>query len=189
MIKIDNVLVSDDLKDVHFVCKLASCSGDCCVEGDAGAPLEEEEISILEDCIDEIKPYMTDEGKQVIELMGVFDYDAESSYVTPLVNNRECAFVYRENNINFCAIEKAWIDKNISFQKPISCHLYPVRLKKIGDSIAINYDKWSICAPALVNGKELGVPMYVFLKEPLIRKFGEEWYAKLVLELNPPSPL
>jgi hypothetical protein len=169
---IENVMVSDDIQDTYFVCKLSACCGDCCVEGDAGAPLEEEEISILEDDIDEIKPYMTEEGRLVIELMGVFDYDADSSYVTPLVNDRECAFVYREDNINFCAIEKAWIEKKISFQKPISCHLYPVRLKKIGDSMAVNYDKWSICKPALMNGKELGIPLYKFLKEPLTRKFG-----------------
>ena len=186
MIKIDNVLVSDDIKQIHFVCNLPACNGDCCVEGDAGAPLEEEEISILEDCIDEIKPYMTDEGRQVVELMGVFDFDAESSYVTPLVNNRECAFVYKENNINFCAIEKAYIDGKTSFKKPVSCHLYPIRLSKVGDHNAVNYDRWSICAPALVNGKKLGVPMYVFLKDPLIRKFGEEWYGKLVLELESP---
>ena len=184
MKKVDDVLVSDDIKDVHFVCKLAACCGDCCVEGDAGAPLEEEEISILEDNIDEIKPFMTDEGRLVIELVGVFDYDAESSYVTPLVNNRECAFVYRENNINFCAIEKAWMEKKISFQKPVSCHLYPVRLSKVGDYMAVNYDKWSICAPALVNGKQLGVPLYKFLRDSLVRKFGEAWYQKLVAELE-----
>lgn len=181
---IDNVMVSDDIQDIHFVCKLSSCCGNCCVEGDAGAPLEEEEISILEDHIDEIKPYMTDEGRQVIGLKGVFDYDAESSYVTPLVNEGECAFVYRENNINFCAIEKAYIEGKTSFLKPVSCHLYPIRLSKVGDFTAVNYDRWSICAPALINGKELGVPMYVFLKEPLIRKFGEEWYGKLIEELD-----
>lgn len=181
---VDNVLVSDEIKDTHFVCKLSACCGDCCVEGDAGAPLEEEEISILEDYIDEIKPFMTDEGRLVIELTGVFDYDADSSYVTPLVNDWACAFVYRENNINYCAIEKAWMEKKISFQKPVSCHLYPIRLSKVGDYTAVNYDKWTICAPALVNGKDLGVPMYKFLKDPLIRRFGKEWYKKLVQELE-----
>jgi Fe-S-cluster containining protein len=181
---VDNVLVSDDVKDVHFVCKLSACCGDCCVEGDAGAPLEEEEISILEDYIDEIKPYMTEEGRLVIDLVGVFDYDIDASYVTPLVNDRECAFVYRENNINFCAIEKAFLEGKIPYKKPISCHLYPIRLSKVGDYTAVNYNQWNICAPALVNGKKLGVPLYKFLKEPLTRKFGEAWYQKLVVELE-----
>lgn len=180
---VDNVLVSDEIKDIHFVCKLSACCGDCCVEGDAGAPLEEEEISILEDYIDEIKPYMTKEGLAEIEKVGIFEYDADGSYVTPLVNHRECAFVYVENGINFCAVEKAWMEGKSPFQKPISCHLYPIRLSKVGDYTAVNYNKWNVCAPALVNGKELGVPLYKFLKEPLSRKFGMEWYEKMCEEI------
>lgn len=184
MKKIGFTLVSDDIKDVHFVCKLSACSGNCCVDGDAGAPLDEEEIATLEDHIDVIKPYMTKEGREVVELMGVFDYDADSSYVTPLVKNRECAFVYVKNKINYCAIEKAWVEKVIPFQKPISCHLYPIRLKKIGEFTGINYDNWSICKPALMNGKALGVPLYKFLKDALIRKFGKDWYNLLVDEFE-----
>lgn len=180
MKKIGNALVSDDIKDVHFVCKLSACCGDCCVDGDAGAPLDEEEIAVLEDYIDEIKPYMSKEGREVVELVGVFDYDSDASYVTPLVNNRECAFVFVDKGINFCAIEKAWIEGKIKFQKPVSCHLYPIRLTQIGEFTGVNYDKWSICKPALINGKELGAPLYKFLKEPLIRKFGEDWYKELV---------
>jgi len=179
MIKIDDVLVSDDIRDIHFACNLSACHGDCCVEGDAGAPLEEDEISILEDYIDAIKPYMSEKGREVIELLGVFDYDTDASYVTPLVNNSECAFVYFEDGISFCAIEKAWLEGKIKFRKPVSCHLYPVRLKKIGDFTAVNYEKWSICKPALILGKEKGVPLYKFLKEPLIRKFGKVWYREL----------
>ena len=136
MKKVDDVLVSDEIKDIYFVCKLSACCGDCCVEGDAGAPLEEDEISILEDHIDAIKPFMSDAGKEVIELVGVFDYDADASYVTPLVNNRECAFVFREGNINYCSIEKAWMEGKQPFQKPVSCHLYPIRLSKVGDYTA-----------------------------------------------------
>lgn len=184
MIKIEKVLVSDDVREVQFVCDLAACCGDCCLEGDAGAPLEEEEISVLEDYLDEIKPYMTEAGREVVSLLGVFDYDADASYVTPLVDNRECAFVYREKGIHYCAIEKAWSEKKIPFQKPISCHLYPVRLKQIGEFTAVNYEKWSICNPALINGKEKGVPLYKFLKEPLIRKFGQAWYELLVKEME-----
>lgn len=184
MKKIGNALVSDDIKDVHFVCNLSACCGNCCVDGDAGAPLEEEEITVLEDCIDEIKPFMTEEGRLVIELVGVFDYDIDASYVTPLVNDRECAFVYVENGINFCTIERAFLKGKIAFQKPVSCHLYPIRLKQIGELTAVNYDKWSICKPALINGKNLGVPLYKFLNEPLIRKFGNEWYDELVEEFE-----
>ncbi len=184
MLKIENVLVSDDLKNNYFACHLKACSGDCCVEGDAGAPLEEEEISVLEDYIDEVKPFMSDQGKEVIEKNGVFDYDADGDYVTPLVNHRECAFVYKENNINFCAIEKAFLDGKIKFQKPVSCHLYPVRLSKVGEFTAVNYHKWNICAPAIIKGRQEGIPLYVYLKTSFIRKFGAEWYNKFVNEIN-----
>ena len=180
MIIVDNVLVSDDIKEIRFSCDLKACHGDCCVEGDAGAPLEEEEISIIEDYLEEIKPYMTREGIEVVENNGVFDYDVDGEYVTPLVNNRECAFVYFEKGIALCAIEKAWIEKKIKFRKPVSCHLYPIRLDKVGDRIAVNYHRWHICVPALQKGRQEGVPLYKYLREPLIRKFGKEWYGKLL---------
>ncbi len=179
MIIIDDTLVSEELKTIQFSCNLSQCHGDCCVEGDAGAPLEEEEISILEDYIEEIKPYMAEKGRKVVEKSGVFDYDTDGEYVTPLVNDRECAFVYFENGISYCAIEKAWMEGKINFQKPISCHLYPVRLSKLSRHIAVNYDRWSICHAALLKGKQENLPLYKFLKTPLIRKFGEAWYHKL----------
>ena len=184
MIQIDDILVSDELKDTYFACKLSACKGDCCVQGDAGAPLEEGEISILEDYIDEIKPYMEPEARKVIELMGVFDYDSDAEYVTPLVDDDECAFVYIEKGVSLCAIEKAWIEGKIKFQKPVSCHLYPIRLSKVGDFTAVNYNKWSICAPALINGKKQGDPLYKYLKAPLERKFGKEWYEKLTIAME-----
>ncbi len=176
---IDNTLVSEDLKEIFFSCDLSQCRGDCCVEGDAGAPLEEEEISILEDYIDEIKPFMTELGRKVVEKNGVFDYDVDAEMVTPLVNDRECAFVVFENGIAWCAIEKAWLAGKIDFQKPISCHLYPVRLAKLKNHTAVNYDRWSICKMALVKGKQENIPLYLYLKVPLIRKFGAQWYRKL----------
>lgn len=180
MIIIDDTLVSEELKNIYFSCDLSQCRGDCCVEGDAGAPLEEEEIAILEDYLDEIKPYMAQEGLDVVENTGVFDYDAEGEYVTPLVNDRECAFVYFENGISYCAIEKAWLEKKISFQKPISCHLYPVRLSELKHHTAVNYDRWDICKMALIKGKQDNQPLYKYLKIPLTRKFGKKWYQKLV---------
>ncbi len=179
MILVDDTLVSEELKSINFSCDLSQCKGDCCVEGDAGAPLEEEEIALLEDALEEIKPYMAPKGLEVVEKTGVFDYDIDGEYVTPLVNDRECAFVYFENGISYCAIEKAWLEGKISFQKPISCHLYPVRLTKLKHHIAVNYDRWPICKAALLKGKQENLPLYKYLKSPLIRKFGDSWYHKL----------
>lgn len=184
MIIIDETIISNDLVQAEFCCNLVACKGECCVAGDAGAPLEAEEISILEDYIDFIKPYMLEKGVEVIGKNGVFDYDAEGNFVTPLVNDRECAFVFFKNNIAYCAIEKAWLEKKIDFQKPISCHLYPVRLSNVNNMTAVNYHEWSVCKPALKKGKKIGLPLYKFLKDPLIRKFGEEWFQKLEKEVK-----
>jgi hypothetical protein len=179
MIVVDNTIISEDLTDVCFSCDLKRCKGDCCVEGDAGAPLEEEEISLLEDYIDEIKPFMNEAGRETVEDVGVFEYDIDGEMVTPLVNNRECAFVVFENGIAMCAIEKAWMAGKTDFRKPVSCHLYPVRISKLKNHIAVNYHKWDICNAALIKGKKENLPLYKYLEEPLTRKFGKEWYKKL----------
>ena len=150
------------------------------MEGDAGAPLDEAEISELEDYIDRIKPYMHKDGISVVEKSGVFDYDMNGEYVTPLIADKDCAFVYYENDIARCAIEKAFEEKKIGFRKPLSCHLYPIRIKKYGESEAVNYHAWHICKPACVKGKDINLPLYKFLKDPMIRKYGEEWYYKLL---------
>ncbi len=184
MIKVDDILVSEDLKNIRFSCDLLQCRGGCCVEGDAGAPLEEAEIAILEDYLDEIKPYMAKKGIEVIEKTGVFDYDSDGEYVTPLVNDRECAFVRFENGISYCAIEKTWLEGKTDFQKPISCHLYPIRLSKLKHHTAVNYDRWDICNTALLKGKQDDIPLYKYLKIPLVRKFGESWYRKLTQALK-----
>ncbi|MBN2175933.1 MAG: DUF3109 family protein [Bacteroidales bacterium] len=184
MIVIDNIIVSDEIRDIRFCCHLEKCLGACCIEGDAGAPIEEEEISNLEDDIEQIKPYMQMDGIEVVDKMGVFDYDITGEYVTPLIQNRDCAFVYYENNIARCAIEKAYEEGKIDFQKPISCHLYPIRISMHKDFEAVNYHKWHICEPARTFGREIGLPLYKFLKNPLIRKYGREWYEKLVKEIE-----
>ena len=184
MIIVDDVLVSDELKDVFFSCNLKACKGECCVAGDAGAPLDEEEISLLEDDIDEILPYVPEKGVEVIKRNGVFEYDMDGTYVTPLVNHEECAFVYKENGISFCSIEKAHLEGKTNFRKPISCHLYPVRLSKVGNAIAVNYHKWGICSPALVAGKANATPLYRYLEVPLVRRFGQKWYDKLIARLE-----
>lgn len=180
MIRLDDILISDDLRDVHFCCDLQQCKGACCVEGDAGAPLEEEEISLLEDYIETIKLFMVPKGIGEVEKTGVFDYDAEGKFVTPLVNGNECCYVYYEGDTARCSIEKAYQEKAIPFPKPLSCHLYPVRIKPVGNRDAANYHKWHICNKALENGMKLKIPLYRFLEEALIRKYGRSWYNKLV---------
>jgi hypothetical protein len=180
MIAIDDTINSDDLGKVCFVCNLGICKGACCVEGDAGAPLDEQEISELEDNLGYIRPFMNQAGIEVIEQTGVFDYDSYGHYVTPLVNGIECAFVvFNEEGIAGCAIEQAWEAGKSKFRKPVSCHLYPVRISRYNDFDAVNYHQWHICRPALELGKKLNVPLYVFLKDSLIRKYGEKWYEKL----------
>ncbi|MBU2649472.1 MAG: DUF3109 family protein [Bacteroidetes bacterium] len=179
MIIIDKSLISGDLQDVKFCCDLEKCKGACCVEGDAGAPLEEEEISLLEDFLDEIKPFMTRKGRKVTEKQGVFDYDIHGGFVTPLVDDRECAFANFEKGIACCAIEKAYEAGKIDFRKPLSCHLYPVRISRLIQHEAVNYHKWVICKPALELGKKLQLPLYLFLRDALIRKYGEAWYKNL----------
>lgn len=185
MIKIDNTIVSDDLLNVRFCCDLNACKGECCVDGDAGAPLDEEEISILEDHIDKIKPYMSPESMVVVERMGVFDYDMTGKFCTPLVNDRECVFVvFDEFKIARCAIEMAYKEGKIKFQKPVSCHLYPVRITCYDSFDAVNYHKWHICQKALDNGARNNIPLYEFLKDALLRKYGRQWYNSLLKALK-----
>lgn len=176
---LDNVLVPEELQSVCFACDVTKCHGSCCVEGDAGAPLTEEEISLLEDYLDRILPFMEKAGQDVVKRSGVFDWDMDGNYVTPLVNNRECAFAYFNDGIALCAIEKAWEAGEVPLQKPESCHLYPLRLTTMKNGmIKMVYHRWPICEPALQNGNEQGIELGSFLKDALIRKFGEEWFAR-----------
>lgn len=180
MIVIDKTIVSDDLLDKEFVCALDKCKGACCVEGDSGAPLEWEETAILESIYEQVKPYMTEEGKAAVEKYGTWLIDSEGDLVTPLINGvRECAYTYFQNGIAKCAIERACRDGKIDFQKPISCHLYPVRITKHENYDAVNYNRWNICSPACANGRELGISVHEFVKTALIRKYGQEWYNQL----------
>ena len=179
MIPVDHTLISDDLYLVRFACPIEKCKGACCVEGDAGAPLTEEEIAQLEDHIEDIKPFMTDRGIREIEETGIFDYDAMADFVTPLVKGLECAFTNFKDEIAYCAIEKAYEEGVIYFQKPVSCHLYPIRIQDYSQFAAVNYHHWEICDDACSLGKELQVPVYKFVKQALVRKFGEAWYKEL----------
>ena len=181
MIAVKNILVSDDLHLVYFSCPLEKCKGACCVEGDAGAPLTEEEIANLEDHIESIKPFMTRRGIKEVERTGIFDYDAQGELVTPLVRGLECAFTNFSDGIAFCSIEKAFEEGSIKFRKPLSCHLYPIRISRLKEGEAENYHKWEICKKALREGNKLGVPLYKFCRDALIRKYGREWYEELTL--------
>lgn len=185
MIIVDKTILSDDIRDEHFICDLLKCKGACCVEGDLGAPLEKEECSVLEELAPNIKEYLTPEGQSVIEKEGVYEEDEEGEFTTTTVDGRECVFAIRDDNdILKCGIEQAWIDGKSSFRKPVSCHLYPIRIAKYNGYDALNYDRWDICSPACEKGAEAKVPIYKFLKEPLIGKYGPAWYARLEDEIE-----
>ncbi|MFN5181626.1 MAG: DUF3109 family protein [Bacteroidota bacterium] len=183
MIAIENTLVSEDLIEKKFVCDLTACKGACCVHGESGAPLSEEETKILEKIYPKVKPYMVDKGIKAVEKQGKFIIDSDGDYVTPLVGKeKECAYVYfDQKGIAKCAIEQAWIDKKVDWQKPVSCHLYPVRVTTYKSYEAVNYHKWKICKPACECGEKLEVPVYKFVKNALVRKFGRKWYKELEL--------
>mgnify|MGYP001442731444 FL=1 len=180
MIQVDDKIISFEVFEKQFVCDLSACKGACCVEGDAGAPLADKELDVLPNIYNEVKSYMRTEGIAEIEKQGFFVLDGDGDKTTPLVKNKECAFVvFDENNIAKCSIEQAYNDGKINFKKPISCHLFPIRIKEYRDFDAVNYEAINICKPACFCGESLRVPVYRFLKEPLIRLYGEEWYDKL----------
>ena len=179
MLQIDDTIISLDILEKKFVCDISICKGECCVQGDSGAPLEDDEILIIEENYEKIKPYLIEKGIKAIKKHGVWFTDSEGEKVTTLVNNKECAFTVFEDGIAKCGIEIAHRNGDIDFLKPISCHLYPIRVKEYSDFKAINYNSWDICSSAVRNGDFLGTPVYKYLKEPLIRKFGEDWYKDL----------
>ena len=180
MLEIEGKLISEDVLEKGFICDLSKCKGACCVEGDAGAPITQEEEIELKKILNDVKPYMNEEGIKAIEANGVAVLDAENDLTTTLVNNKECAFSFKEKGIVKCSIERAHNDGKISFKKPISCHLFPIRTTTYKDFEAINYEQIKICKSACACGSKLKVPLYIFLKEPLIRKYGKDWYDELI---------
>ena len=177
MIEIEDKVLSRELFEKKFVCDLTACKGACCVEGSSGAPLEEEEIHLLEKIYEDVKPFLTKKGIKAIEKQGQWVIDADGDYTTPLVaEEKECAYTIFENGMAFCGIEKAYKAGVIDYRKPISCHLYPIRTRKYAKFEALNYDVWHLCKPACACGEKLQVPVYKFLKEALIRKYGEAFY-------------
>lgn len=187
MIIIDNLLVSEDIIEKEFVCNLQTCKGACCISGDSGAPLEKEELEILAKEYQKYKSYLTDRGREIIEERGFYEYDTEDEkYKTPLIEGGPCVYInYDESDIAHCGIEKAYLDGKTPFKKPISCHLYPIRVSVLKNgNKALNYERWSVCKSACSLGKKLQVPIYKFLKEPITRAFGEETYQVLDVFAN-----
>jgi hypothetical protein len=183
LIAIDNVLISDEVAKAQFVCDLLKCKGGCCEDGDAGAPLEKEELDIINNIYETVKPYLTEEGIRWIEKHGRYQYDRDFGWVTPTIEGKMCVYGFRDQyGVIKCGIEQAYREGKISFKKPISCHLYPVIVNKgkKGQFDRVNYEpRETLCSPACVQGKKLKVPVYQFLKEPIIRRFGKEFYDAL----------
>ena len=180
MIQIDDKIVSTEILTTRFCCDLPRCKGICCVEGNAGAPLEIEEIDMLEAEYEHYKPYMTPEGIAAVERQGFMVVDGEGDYTTPLVDDAECAYSYTENGVTLCAVERAFREGKCAFLKPISCHLYPIRVVRFSNgSLGLNYHRWEVCRPAVACGQRLGIPLYKALREPIVRRFGKEFYRAL----------
>lgn len=175
-----DTLISDDIIEKNFICDIEKCKGACCVEGEFGAPLTTDEIKIIEKEYENIKPHLSPKGQKAIDKKGIWEKDSEGDIVTTCLPTGECNFsIYDKNGILECGIEKAFKDGKTTFRKPISCHLYPIRVDKVGEHEALNYHRWNICKPACALGNKHKVPIYKFLKDALIRKFGEAWYEEL----------
>jgi hypothetical protein len=181
VVEILDTIVTFELFEQMFCCDLAQCKGKCCYDGDSGAPLEEGEVEKITEILPKILQYLPEKSKKVIEKQGVSCVDIQGDTVTSIVDNKECVFAAVENGIYSCALEKAYNEGLTDFLKPISCHLYPVRLEKFNDFTAVNFHHWELCDCAKKLGKTLKLPAYKFLKTPLIRRFGEAWYAELEL--------
>lgn len=180
MIQVGDTIVSMDCLSEKFCCDLEACKGACCIEGDAGAPLEPDEVAALEEALPAVWPMLSASAQAVIDRQGVAYIDEEGDLVTSIVNGKDCVFTcYDEQGCCFCALEKACRVGASRFYKPVSCHLYPIRLKRIGGCVALNYHRWEVCRMAVEKGRRLGIPVYRFLKEPLVRRFGAAWYAEL----------
>lgn len=180
MIQIDDKIVSLDLLTEKFCCDLSRCKGICCVEGDSGAPLELEEADILEEEYESYKPYMKPEGIEAVERQGFMVVDEDGDYTTPLIGGRECAYSFEENGVTMCAVERAFKEGKTRFVKPVSCHLYPIRVSVFGNgTLGLNYHRWDVCRDARAEGRRCGIPVYRALREPIVRRFGEAFFEAL----------
>lgn len=179
MFQLNKTIVSEEILEKEFVCNLSACKGACCVDGDAGAPLDEAETKILQEIYPKVKPFLRPEGIKAIEEQGTFVIGEDGEFETTLIDGKDCAYVIFDKQTALCGIEQAYNQGIIDWKKPVSCHLYPIRVKEYSDFAAVNYHKWHICSDACSLGKELEVPIYKFVKEALVRKFGMQWYDEL----------
>ena len=179
MFQLNKTIVSEEILEKEFVCNLSACQGACCVDGDAGAPLDEEETKILAEIFPKVKPFLRPEGIKAIEEQGTHVVSDFGELETPLIDGKDCAYVIFDGKTALCGIEQAYNQGIVDLKKPVSCHLYPIRVKDFSEFAAVNYDRWDICDPACSLGAELEVPIYKFVKEALVRRFGEDWYAEL----------
>ncbi|WP_322550886.1 DUF3109 family protein [Flavobacterium psychraquaticum] len=179
MFQLNKTIVSEEILEKEFVCNLSACLGACCVDGDAGAPLDEEETKILAEIYPKIKSYLRPEGIKAIEEQGTHIVSEFGELETPLIEGKDCAYVIFDGKTALCGIEQAYNEGIVTWKKPVSCHLYPIRVKEYSDFSAVNYHKWHICSDACALGAELGVPVYQFVKEALVRKFGQQWFDEL----------
>ncbi|HEY0092283.1 MAG TPA: DUF3109 family protein [Flavobacterium sp.] len=179
MFQLGKTIVSEDILQKEFVCNLSACHGACCIDGDAGAPLSEEEAKTLDLIYPHVKPFLRKEGIAAIEAQGTWRIGTDGDFETPLIDEKDCAYVIFDGKTALCGIEQAYNQGLIAWKKPVSCHLYPIRVKDFSEFAAVNYDRWEICDDACSLGQELGVPVYKFVREALIRKFGEDWYLEL----------
>ncbi len=185
MFQIQDTIVSLDVIEEDFFCDLDACKGICCVEGDAGAPVEKEELSLLNEVLPVIWNDLSPQAQEVINKQGVAYIDVDGEYVTSIIDGKDCVFTcYDDKGTCMCAIEKAYRNGLTDFYKPVSCHLYPIRVARYKEFKAVNYHRWSVCKAATLLGKSKDIKVYQFLKEPLIRKFGEEWYEQLCSAAN-----
>lgn len=179
MFQLGKTIVSEEILEKEFVCNLTACKGACCVDGDAGAPLTVEETQILEEIYPKIKPFLRKEGIEAIENQSTWVTGWDGGLETPLIEGKDCAYVIFDRKTALCGIEQAYNEGIVDWKKPVSCHLYPIRIREFSEFSAVNYHKWDICNDACTLGKELGVPVYKFVKEALVRRFGQEWYDEL----------
>jgi hypothetical protein len=178
--QLKKTIISEEILQKEFVCNLSACKGACCVDGEAGAPLEEQELELLKQSFESVKEFLRKEGLEAIEEQGLYTTNELGEHETPLIKGKDCAYViYDEKEKALCGIEEAYNQGATDFKKPISCHLYPVRIRQYSEFAAVNYHQWEICDDACALGKELQVPIYVFVKQALVRKFGEDWYREL----------
>lgn len=179
MFQLNKTIISEEILEKEFVCNLSACKGACCVDGDAGAPLDEDETKILAEIFPKVKPFLRPEGIAAIEVQGTHVVSDFDELETPLIDGKDCAYVIFDGKTALCGIEQAYNEGIVDWKKPVSCHLYPIRVKEYSDFAAVNYHKWHICTDACALGEELSVPVYKFVKEALVRKFGQQWFDEL----------